>query len=206
MKKIIKVVSIVTLVIVTSAFTNSKINHDRGYDIGDVVDDFSLKNIDGKMVSLADYKDAKGFIVTFTCNTCPFSVANEDRLIALDKKYAPKGYPVIAINPNNPNSKPGDSFEAMQERAQEKGFTFPYLVDEGQKVYPKFGATKTPHNFVLEKTKKGLVVKYIGAIDDSSRNPDAVKETYLEDAVDALLEGKEVKVKKTKAIGCSIKV
>ncbi|MGC6430009.1 MAG: thioredoxin family protein [Jejuia sp.] len=206
MKKILKLTPIMVLLIFASAFTAKESIESGGYDIGDVVEDFSLKNINGNMVSLADYKDAKGFILAFTCNTCPFAIAYEDRIIALDKKYATKGYPVIAINPNNPDVKPGDDFKAMQQRAKEKGFTFPYLVDEGQKVYPKFGATKTPHNYVLQKTSKGLVVKYIGAIDDSSRNPDAVSETYLEDAVDALLNGEEIKVKKTKAIGCTIKV
>ncbi|SEQ82572.1 Peroxiredoxin [Hyunsoonleella jejuensis] len=206
MKKVFKLIPLIALVFFVSAFSNDNTTHNHGYDVGDVIEDFNLKNIDGKMVSLSDYKDAKGFIITFTCNTCPFAIAYEDRIIALDKKYASKGYPVIAINPNNPEAKPGDSFEAMKTRAKEKGFTFPYLVDEGQKIYPKFGATKTPHNYVVQKTKKGMVVKYIGAIDDSSRNPEAVSETYLEDAVDALLAGEEVKTKKTKAIGCSIKV
>ena len=130
-----------------------------GYAIGDEATDFSLKNVDGKMVSLADYKDAKGFIVTFTCNTCPFAVLYEDRIQALNEKYGSQGYPVIAIMPNNTDVKPGDNMQAMKQRAQEKGFTFPYLIDKGQKVYPKFGATKTPHIYVLEKTKKGN--KYI---------------------------------------------
>lgn len=206
MKKVFKLIPLVALVIFVSAFSNIDETHGHGYDVGDVIEDFELKNIDGKMVSLSNYNDAKGFIITFTCNTCPFSVAYEDRIIALDKKYAPLGYPVIAINPNNPDTKLGDSFEAMQQRAEEKGFTFPYLVDEGQKIYPKFGATKTPHNYIIQNTNKGMVVKYIGAIDDSSRNPDAVSKTYLEDAVDALLEGKDIKLTKTKAIGCSIKL
>jgi len=153
----------------------------------------------------SDYTDAKGFIVIFTCNTCPFSVANEDRIIALDAKYKNVGYPVIAINPNNPAVKPGDSFDAMKQRAKDKGFTFPYLFDEGQKVYPTYGATKTPHVYLLQKTDKGNVVKYIGAIDDNSRNANAVKEKYLENAVDALLTGKTIEVTETKAIGCSIK-
>ena len=121
-----------------SEFTNNNVIKDPGYQIGDVVSDFELKNVDGKMISLSDYKDAKGFIITFTCNTCPFAIAYEDRIIALDKKYASKGYPVIAINPNNPLVQSGDSYQAMQQRAKEKGFTFPYLVDEGQKVYPKY--------------------------------------------------------------------
>ena len=152
------------------------------------------------------FPDAKGFIVIFTCNTCPFSVANEDRIIALDAKYKNVGYPVIAVNPNNPQAQPGDSFEAMQERAKDKGFTFPYLYDEGQTVYPKYGATKTPHVYLLEKTDTGNVVRYIGGIDDNSRNASAVKVRYLENAVDALIEGKPIEITETKAIGCSIKV
>lgn len=177
----------------------------QGYQIGDVAKDFSLKNVDNKMVSMKDYPDAKGFIVIFSCNHCPFVVAYEDRMIALHKKYAPKGYPVIAINPNNPEKQPADSFEKMQERAKEKGFPFAYVIDEGQKVYPQFGATKTPHVFILQKTPKGHVVQYIGAIDDNHQDEAAVKQKYVEDAIEALLKNKEVKTKTTKAIGCSIK-
>lgn len=205
MKNSLKLVSAVLLVIFISAFTLNNTNH-KGYDIGDIAADFSLKNIDGNMVALADYKAAKGFIITFTCNTCPFAVLYEDRIQALNEKYASKGYPVIAIMPNNTTVKPGDALPEMKKRAEEKGFTFPYLMDEGQKVYPKFGATKTPHIYVLEKTKKGNVVKYIGAIDDNHRDASAVKVKFVENAVDALLIGKEVEQKETKAIGCSIKV
>ena len=104
-----------------------------GFDVGDKASDFSLKNIDGEMVSLADYKDVNGFIVVFTCNHCPYAVMYEDRIVALDKKYKSQGYPVIAINPNDPSVKPADSFENMKVRAKEKGFTFPYLMDEGQR-------------------------------------------------------------------------
>lgn len=208
--KTFKVLTLIAVVVILSAFAVNKMGKNgkvsKGYGIGDMAADFSLKNVDGNMVALSDYKSAKGFIVVFTCNTCPFSVANEDRINALDAKYKNLGYPVIAINPNNPEVKPGDSFAQMQVRAKEKGFTFPYLFDEGQKVYPLYGATKTPHVYLLEKTAKGNEVKYIGAIDDNSRNASAVKERFLENAVNALLEGKEIAVKETKAIGCSIKV
>lgn len=204
--KAIKILSLLTLIVVMSAFTVSKITVADGYKIGDIADDFRLKNIDGKMVSLADYKNAKGYIVTFTCNTCPYAVGYEDRIIALNNKYASKGYPVIAIMPNNPDVQPGDSMEKMKERAQSKGFTFPYLMDEGQTVYPKYGATKTPHVFVLQKTNKGNVVKYIGAIDDNYQDASAVKTKYVENAVDALLNGGDVPEKETRAIGCTIKV
>ncbi len=175
------------------------------YTIGDKAEDFSLKNIDGKNVSLADFKEAKGFIVIFTCNTCPYAVANEDRIIALDKKYKPKGFPVIAINPNNPDVSSGDSFELMKVRAAEKGFTFPYLLDEGQEVYPKYGATKTPHVFVLEKKDQDLIVQYIGAIDDSARDASSVRKKYVENAVDALLANQPIEMVSTRAIGCGIK-
>ena len=176
-----------------------------GYKIGDVATDFSLPNVGGEMVSLADFEDAKGFIVIFTCNTCPYSVAYEDRIIALDKAYKSKGYPVIAINPNDPAAIDGDELAYMKVRATEKGFSFPYLQDVGQQVYPQYGATKTPHVFVLQKEGENYIVRYIGAIDDSSRNPKKVKKRYVEQAVDALLTGKSPSTTKTKAIGCSIK-
>ena len=176
-----------------------------GYQIGDVATDFSLPNVDGKMVSLSDFADAKGFIVIFTCNTCPYSIAYEDRIIALDKKYSDQGYPVIAINPNDPAAIDGDELSDMNVRAEEKGFTFPYLQDIGQQIYPQYGATKTPHVFVLQKDGADNIVRYIGAIDDSSRNPKKVKKRYVEQAVDALLAGEAPTTTKTKAIGCSIK-
>ena len=206
MKKTIKLFSALAFVLVLSAFATITTNENSGYQIGDVATDFSLKNIDGNMVSLSDFKEAKGFIVVFTCNTCPYAVAYEDRIEALNKKYANKGYPVIAIMPNNTDVKPGDNFEAMQARAKAKGFTFPYLIDEGQKIYPKYGATKTPHVYILQRTKKGNEVMYIGAIDDNYKDASAVGKKYVENAVDALLEGKEIQDKETRAIGCSIKV
>ena len=176
-----------------------------GYKIGDVATDFSLLNVDGEMVSLADFEDAKGFILIFTCNTCPYSVAYEDRIIALDKAYKSKGYPVIAINPNDPAAIDGDDLADMKVRATEKGFSFPYLQDVGQQVYPLYGATRTPHVFVLQKEVNNNIVRYIGAIDDSSRKPNKVKKRYVEQAVDALLAGKSPSTTTTKAIGCSIK-
>lgn len=205
MKKTIKLISALVIVLSVSAFTIASTNIDEGYKIGDVAEDFSLKNIDGKMVSLAGYKDVKGFIVIFTCNTCPYAVMYEDRIIALNNKYASKGYPVIAIMPNNTVKKPGDNFDAMKQRAKKKGFTFPYLIDEAQSVYPKFGATKTPHVFILQKGDGLNIVEYIGAIDDNYKDASAVNTKYVEDAVDAMLNGEEVSPTETKAIGCSIK-
>ncbi|PWK18243.1 thioredoxin family protein [Xanthomarina spongicola] len=201
--KLLKVGMILIAIIAFSAFTSIE---NTGYKVGDIATDFTLENVDGKMVSLANYPEAKGFIVVFTCNTCPFSVAYEDRIIALNNKYASQGYPVIAIMPNSPTASPGDSMEAMKARAKAKGFTFPYLIDKGQKVYPEYGASKTPHVYVLQKVKKGNQVKYIGAIDDNYQHPDSVNQKYVENAVDALLEGKSIKETHTRAIGCTIKV
>tara|TARA_R110000850_G_scaffold203228_1_gene329423 strand:- start:29741 stop:30355 length:615 start_codon:yes stop_codon:yes gene_type:complete len=195
------------LALVCAFFTiNTYSQKDTGYDIGDVATDFSLKNVDGKLVSLADYNDAKGYIVIFSCNTCPYVVAYEDRMIELHNKYNKKGFPVIAINPNNPELSPGDSFEKMQERSKEKNFPFAYVFDAKQDVFPKYGATRTPHVYLLEKTSQGNIVRYIGAIDDNFKDASAVKETFLENAIDALINKQEVPVKITRAIGCTIKV
>ena len=177
----------------------------NGYDIGDNAADFSLKNVDGKMYSLADMKDAKGFIVIFDCNTCPYSKAYNERIIALNTKYASQGFPVVAINANDPVSSPGDSFDKMAAAARKKGYDFPYLVDETQEVARTYGATNTPHVFVLNRVNNTLKVSYIGTIDDNARNASAVTRKYVEEAVDALLANKEVPTTRTKAIGCGIK-
>lgn len=200
--KTIKGIFAVLAVVALSAFSSVG----SGYKIGDIATDFQLKNIDDSMVSLSDYKDAKGFIVIFTCNTCPYAVSYEDRIVALDKKYASQGYPVIAIMPNNTDIQPKDNMDAMKRRAAQKGFKFPYLIDQDQKISPQYGATKTPEVYVLQKTSKGNEVKYIGAIDDNYQDANAVKSKYVENAVDALLSGQEIKETETRAIGCSIKI
>lgn len=200
MKKI-KALGLIMATIVLSAFTMVG----DGYKVGDYATDFKLKNVDGKMVSLADFDSAKGFIVVFTCNSCPYSKMYEDRIIELDKKYKSKGFPVVAINPNDPNASPKDSYDLMIKRADDKGFTFPYLFDDGQEIYPQYGATKTPHVFILDKDKQGLRVAYIGAIDDSARDASSVGVKYVEEAVDALIDGKDIPNTSTRAIGCSIK-
>ena len=175
----------------------------EGYKIGDTATDFSLKNIDGNFVSMSDYQDAEGFIVIFTCNTCPYAVMYEDRIQSLHEQFSESGFPVIAINPNDPEVKAGDSYSKMQERAADKGFGFPYLFDAGQAVYPQYGATKTPHVFVLDND---LTVRYIGAIDDNPQNASSVGVKYVEDAVAAIKNGNDPDPATTKAIGCSIKV
>ncbi|MBT8316034.1 MAG: thioredoxin family protein [Lutibacter sp.] len=201
--KTLKSILLVSVFIIATAFTIRPVAD--GYKIGDTATDFKLKNVDGKMVSMSDYENAKGFIVIFTCNHCPFSIAYEDRIIDLDKQYKDKGYPVIAINPNNPEISKGDDFVSMQKRAKEKGFTFPYLFDDGQKIFPQYGATRTPHVFLLNKEDKELKVAYIGAIDNNYSDATAVTEKYVEDAINALIEGEKPNPNFTKAIGCTIK-
>lgn len=178
----------------------------QGYQIGDEAKDFKLKNIDGKQISLADYENAKGFVVIFTCNHCPYAVAYEDRIIDFDKKYKKMGFPVIAINPNDPTVVPGDSFEGMKKRSMEKGFTFPYLFDAKQEVFKEFGATKTPHVYILSKDGSKLTVEYIGTIDNNYKDASMVSKRYMEDVVNALMKGDKPSVTTTKAIGCSIKM
>lgn len=177
-----------------------------GLEVGDKAVDFNLKNIDGNMVSLDSQKDVKGYILVFTCNTCPYSVLYEDRIIELHNMYADKGYPVLAIQPNDTQKSPGDSFDKMQERAEEKGFPFPYLIDETQETTKTYGATNTPHVYVLNKEgDSDFRIEYIGAIDNNSRNAEAASKHYVQDAVNGLLSGGEVPTTSTKAIGCTIK-
>lgn len=173
-----------------------------GYKPGDKAIDFNLKGTDGKMYSLASLKKGKGFIIVFTCNHCPFSQAYEQRIIALHKKYAPKGMPVVAINPNDPVREPEDSYDNMKKRAKKYKYPFVYLVDESQAIAKAYGAMRTPHVYVLDANRN---VIYIGAIDDNFEDPKLVKEKYLENALDAFLAGKPILTSVTKAIGCGIK-
>lgn len=172
------------------------------YTVGDKVEDFNLKSVDGNMYSLASAKGVKGYIVVFTCNHCPYAVMYEDRMNDLNKFAKDNNFALYAINPNDPRKVPEDGFAEMQVRAKEKGFEFPYLMDEGQKVYPKWGATKTPHAYVLDAD---MVIQYIGAIDDSPRDAGSATVNYVEDAAGSILKGEKPAVTKTKAIGCSIK-
>ncbi len=175
-----------------------------GVGVGQAAVAFNLPNIDGKSVSLADYSSAKGVIVVFTCNHCPYSVKYEDRIVALDKKYKSLGYPVVAINPNDATAYPDDSFDKMKVRAKEKGFTFPYLHDESQAIAKAYGALRTPHVYVLQREGTAFTVRYIGAIDNDTEAKN-ITEKYVEKAVDALLTGQTVAMAETKAIGCTIK-
>ena len=199
MKKLIATFSMVLCTLLFMAFAGG------GYQVGDKVKDFTLKNTDGKKVSLSDYSREKGLIVIFDCNTCPYSKMYNSRIMALNKKYKDAGFPVVTINANDPKMSPGDSFDAMVSQAKKKGYDFPYLVDETQDVARAFGATNTPHVFELKNQNNSYSVAYIGAIDDNSRDEKAASRKWVEEAVEALIAGKPVQDNKTKAIGCGIK-
>lgn len=177
-----------------------------GLSIGDYAPDFRLKNVDGKYVSLADYKDARGFIIVFTCNHCPYAKFYEQRIIELANNYKDKGWHLIAINPNDPKKVPEDSYDNMKKRAKEKNYTFPYLFDETQVTSRTYGALRTPHAFVLKKESAGKYkLMYAGAIDDDTEDVKEWKEKYVEMAIEAIEKGEPVNPTITKAIGCTIK-
>ena len=176
-----------------------------GYEVGDIVEPFTLKSVSGEMVSLSDYSGEKGVILIFDCNTCPYSQAYRERIKDLNEMYADKGFPVVAVNPNDPAQQPGDSFDAMVDYAKKHQYKHPYLQDTKQTVARAFGATNTPHVFVLKNEDGKFRVAYIGAIDNNTRDASAADKHYVQDAVDALIQGKVPAENKTKAIGCSIK-
>ncbi|MEP6949817.1 MAG: thioredoxin family protein [Ginsengibacter sp.] len=171
---------------------------------GKIAPDIKLLNIDDKLVSFNDYPSAKGFIVVFTCNTCPYSKAYEQRIIELNNKYAALGFPVIAINPNDPEASPGDNFAKMKQRAKSSKYNFPYLYDKGQAVTTLYGAKNTPHVFIVSKTAQGNIIEYTGAIDNDTPNTNPGKTRYVEEALSALLNNKKPAITVTKAIGCRV--
>lgn len=193
---------LLSIAIAVSMLLTMSSSEPQGYSIGEIAQDFALKNVLGDTISLSDYKDSKGIIVVFTCNHCPFAQLYEQRIIDLHRTFAPQGFPVVAINPNSPLVVPEDSFEKMQERAKLKHYPFAYLFDEHQTVYPRFGATRTPHVFVLDEQR---AVRYIGAIDNNAEAPNSSTKNWVEYAVNALLRGESPEKFSTKSVGCTIK-
>lgn len=158
-----------------------------------------LPGIDGKMHSLADLKQSKAVVLVFTCNSCPYAIDYEKRIIALTKRFASRDVAVVAVNVNK---VPEDSFAEMQARAKSQGFNFAYLYDESQQIARDYGATYTPEFFVLDAQRK---ISYMGALDDSPA-ADKVQQKYVGAALTALLDGKQPKVTETVAIGCRIRL
>ena len=201
MKKLLPLLtSIVMFVILTGMCFK-----DDGYKIGDAVQDFELMNVDGEMVSLADKQNVKGYIIAFTCNTCPVAKAYENRLIALHDQFEPRGFPVIAIQPNDVSTSSADSYSAMRLKSQSKKYKFPYLYDEDQSVAKAFGATNTPHVFVLQWKDGNYTVAYLGAFDNNPADAYAASHRYVENAVNELLAGKSVSLPSARVVGCDIK-
>jgi thiol-disulfide isomerase/thioredoxin len=164
--------------------------------------DVKMKNVDGRELTIEEAAGAKGTLVIFSCNHCPWVKAWEQRLVELGNAYPAKGIGVIVVNPNDPAAYPGDSFEAMVERAKEKGYRFPYVMDATSGVGRAFGATRTPEAFLFDA---GGVLVYHGAIDDNAEDAAKVTKRYLRDALDAVTAGSKPAVAETKALGCSIK-
>jgi peroxiredoxin len=163
--------------------------------------DVKMKNVDGKELSLEDVKGAKGTLVVFSCNHCPYAKAWEKRIVELGNTFPKKGVGVIVINPNDPETFPADDYESMQARAKERGMKFPYVVDATSDLARAFGATHTPEAFLFDKS--GTLV-YHGAVDDA-KEAEKVKERYLKNAMTAVASGKPVALAETKSIGCGIK-
>ncbi|MBK7252364.1 MAG: thioredoxin family protein [Ignavibacteria bacterium] len=200
---IFKLFTKLTLIIAAVLFLSFS-NYENETPAGNSVKDFNLMNVDGKLVSLSDYPDAKGFIIIFTCNHCPFAKLYPQRMNGLNIKYRDSGVPLIAISSTDTAEFEEDSYTKMIQKSESENFNFPYLFDGEQTVAKDFGAQKTPHAFVIWKENNEWVIKYNGAIDDNGAEPDKVINKYAADAVDALLKGSEVKVKETKSIGCQI--
>ncbi len=187
---------VVTLALLASPVMAGKFN--KVLSVGDAAPVFQeVIGTDDKPHGLADYKDAKAVVVVFTCNHCPVAQAYEDRLMTVQKEYQTKGVKLVAINVNNNDA---DKLEAMKERAGVKGFNFPYLYDATQKSAAAYGATVTPHVFLLDGQRK---VAYMGAVDDSM-SAGEVKQNYLRDALEAVLAGKTPEVIETRQVGCGI--
>ena len=191
------------LVLILTQFGSAQ--NTKGYSLGDAVADFRLKNVDGRQITLTEFRSQKGLIVVFMSNHCPFSKAYEDRLIALDRKFSPQGYSVLAIMPNDPKAYEDDSFENMQIRSREKGYSFAYAIDETQATARAFGSTRTPEVYVLKQAGGQFVLEYMGAIDDSPQDSASAQRRYVDEAVSNLLSGRPVQSPITKPIGCAIK-
>lgn len=171
--------------------------------IGKEVPAFSLKGVDSKQVSTAAYKNAKGFIIVFTCNHCPFAKLYTKRLNALNTKYKAMGVPLLAVNAMDSLVYDDENIKGMQLWAKSQHYNFPYLQDGTQQVAKSFNAAHTPQAFVIWNIADKWVVKYSGAIDDNGQHPEKAK-PYVADAVDALLHGREPAVAENISFGCAI--
>ncbi len=162
---------------------------------------FELPGVDGRNHALDDYADAPALAVIWSCNHCPYVQAWEGRMKAIQAGYEDRGFRLVAINSNDAERYPADSFEAMRERSRERGFNFDYLFDADQSVARAYGPQRTPEVFLFDGERR---LVYHGAIDDSY-DEDRVSQRYLRDALDAVLERREPAVADTPPVGCTVK-
>jgi thiol-disulfide isomerase/thioredoxin len=200
------------LLIVLSVFPGiAQVTHPepKTLEPGALAPSFRLKGVDDKMHSLSDFASSKVLVIVFSCNHCPTAQAYQDRLNTIYNKYTPKGVALVVISSNSSKSLNlweqgwsdlGDSFEEMKIRARDKAFKFPYLYDgDDQKTAIAYGPMATPHAFVFDKSRK---LQYVGCIDESMENG---KGENLQNAIDAVLEGRKIEKPVTKVFGCSTK-
>ena len=190
---------LIAVAVLSAASTSAKESKfNKTLSVGEKAPDFSdLPGIDDKKHGLREYKDAKAVVLVFTCNHCPFAVAYEDRLVALQKEFKDRGVQIVAVCSN---SEETDSLPELKKRAESKKFTFPYLHDSDQKTGQAYGAAVTPHVFLLDGDRK---IAYMGAIDDNPK-ADKVSKHYLGDAIKAVLAGKSPETTETRQFGCGI--
>lgn len=190
-------------VLLITAFGFNKSNENYNNKIGEKISDFKLKNVDNTLVSMSDFKNAKGFMIVFTCNHCPFAKLYSKRLNDLNKKYKPLGVPLLAINSMDSLLYKEESFELMQTKAKSDKINFFYLQDATQSVGKDFRAKHTPQAYVIWKEDNNWIVKYEGAIDDDGENPKKAN-PFISKAVNELLSGKKVTLPQTESFGCRI--
>ena len=164
--------------------------------------DVAMLNVDGDSLSLADAAGENGLLVMFSCNTCPWVAAWEDRYPVVAEKAEALGIGMIVLNSNATYRDQGDGYTDMQARADDMGYTFPYVVDENAALATAFGATRTPEAFLFNS---GMTLAYHGAIDDNAKKPAEVENTYLLDAMTAMVAGEAIAQEVTKSVGCTIK-
>ncbi len=167
------------------------------------IQDFALQNVNGQIVSTKDYKNAKGFIVIFTCNHCPFAKLYTQRMNDLNTKFSKLNVPLLAINSMDTLVYEDETFAFMKQKAKIDKFNFPYLQDATQSIGRIFQAEHTPMAYVIWKEKKEWIIKYKGSIDNNGEHPNLAK-PYLSNAVNELLANKEVSLKQSESFGCRI--
>lgn len=175
-----------------------------GLNIGDKLPkaEVKMKDVNGKMVSIKDAMGAKGVLVMFSCNTCPYVIKNQERTVAINDYAKKMDIGVIVLNSNEAQRNSEDSYVAMQSYAKDQQYKWSYVIDENHQVADAFGANRTPEVFLFDKNQK---LVYHGAIDDNPTDGSAVKRHHLKEAINELVAGKEVTVKETRSVGCTIK-